>query len=410
MLAAQRALEKTPTSWWMFRAMARLFLSVGFVAKGDLAQANATLYDSGESVYDHAFQLRMLTNACFIHWISVDLSALQQAAIQILAKAGQAEFQVETVTWARYHLAICHYQRNELAEAEEQLTPLVRQPYRSHVQCYLHSAAAMALVYQAQGQPDRARDIAQRMITFALEIDRTNGLFMAKAFHAELALRQGRLAEAVYWAEHTDVPLALPMPFFYRLPLTPARILIAQNTPISRKRAGQRLLNLHDYFTSIHYTSVVIEVLAMQALLHQVEGRQQAALATLGQAIALAEPGGSIRPFIDLGEPLQELLEASLREHAASPFEAKILAAFSQTLPHGAAGRQANASLLTPLTPRELEVLALLSKRYTNNEIAEALVISVETVASHLQHIGDKLGVRGRRTIVQVARELGLLE
>ena len=224
--------------------MARLFLSLGFLATGDLRQANATLYDSGEPVYDPAFQLRMLTNACFIHWIAADLSALAQAATQILARGDQAESQVETTTWARYHLGICHYQRNELAEAEEQLTPLVRQPYQSHVQCYLHSAAALALVCQAQGRPDEAREIAERMVSFALEIDRTNGLFMAKAFQAELALRQGRLAEAGYWAEHTDVPFARPMPFFYRPPLTQVRILIAQNTPASRQRAGQRLSDL----------------------------------------------------------------------------------------------------------------------------------------------------------------------
>ena len=410
MEAAQLALENIPTKWWMLRAMARLFLSVGFLAKGDLKQANVTLYDSGEPVYGPAFQLRMLTHACFIHWIAGDLSALAQAVTQILSRENQTEPNLETSTWARYHLGIYHYQRNELTDAEQQLIPLVRQPYQSHMQCYLHSAAALALVCQAQDRPDEAREIVEQMVSFALEIDRTNGLFMAKAFQAELALRQGRLAEAAYWSEHTDVPLSLPMPFFFRLSLTPARIQIAQNTPASLQRAGQSLSDLYDYFTSIHYTSVVIEVLAVQALLHQVEGRQPAASAALKQAIVLAEPGGSIRPFIDLGEPLQELLAAQAHEHAASHFEAKILAAFPQRLSPEAARRRANAALLSPLTPRELEVLALLNKRYTNHEIAESLVISVETVASHLQHIGDKLSVRGRRTIVQAARNLGLLE
>lgn len=414
MVAAQRALEKTPITWWMLRAMARLFLSLNFLAIGDLRQANATHYDSGEPVHDPAFQLRMLAHACFVHWIAADLSALAQAATQILTRENQAGFQagyqVETITWARYHLGICHYQRNELAEAEEQLTPLVRQPYLSHVQCYLHSAAALALICQAQGRPDEAREIAERMVSFSLEIDRTNGLFMAKAFQAELALRQGRLAEAGYWAEHTNVPFAHPMPFYYRPPLTQARIFIAQNTSAGRQRAGQGLSDLYDYVTSIHYTSVVIEVLTAQALLHQAEGRQQAASTALQQAIAMAEPGGSIRPFIDLGEPLQELLIVQVREQTVSPFEAKILAAFPQNFSPAAARRQANAALFSPLTPRELEVLALLEKRYTNNEIAESLVISVETVATHLQHIGNKLGTRGRRAIVQAAKDLGLLE
>ena len=285
------------------------------MAIGDLRQANATLYESGEPVYDPAFQLRMLTHACFIHWIAADLSALSQAATQILARGDQAEFHSEfqrrqppghAIIWASATINAM-----SLAEAEEQLTPLVRQPYRAHVQCYLHSAAALALICQAQGRPDEAREIAERMVSFSLEIDRTNGLVMAKAFQAELALRQERFAEADYWADHTDVPFARPMPFFYRPPLTQVRIWMAQNTPASRQRAGQRLSELVDYVTSIHYTSVMIGVLALQALLHQAEGRKQVALATLRQAIALAEPSGSIRPFIDLGEPMQELLTAA---------------------------------------------------------------------------------------------------
>jgi DNA-binding NarL/FixJ family response regulator len=61
------------------------------------------------------------------------------------------------------------------------------------------------------------------------------------------------------------------------------------------------------------------------------------------------------------------------------------------------------------LTNREQEVLELLAKRYTNKEIAETLVISPNTVSSHIDHLGDKLGVRGRRAIVRAAKDQGLL-
>ncbi|MBK8050054.1 MAG: hypothetical protein IPK16_24905 [Anaerolineales bacterium] len=54
--------------------------------------------------------------------------------------------------------------------------------------------------------------------------------------------------------------------------------------------------------------------------------------------------------------------------------------------------------------------MTLLGKRYTDSEIAKGLVISVETVHSHVQHIGEKLAVRGRREIVQAAKAQGLLE
>jgi DNA-binding CsgD family transcriptional regulator len=66
-------------------------------------------------------------------------------------------------------------------------------------------------------------------------------------------------------------------------------------------------------------------------------------------------------------------------------------------------------SASTLLTHRELDVLRLLARRYTNKEIAEALVISPKTVSSHIDNLSDKLGVRGRRLIVEAAKAQGIL-
>ena len=54
-------------------------------------------------------------------------------------------------------------------------------------------------------------------------------------------------------------------------------------------------------------------------------------------------------------------------------------------------------------------MLQLLAARRTDKEIADALVISPRTVSSHIDHLGDKLGVRGRRAIVEAARAQGFL-
>ena len=62
-----------------------------------------------------------------------------------------------------------------------------------------------------------------------------------------------------------------------------------------------------------------------------------------------------------------------------------------------------------PLTERELEVIRLLARRLTNNEIGEELFISPITVKNHIAHITEKLGVSGRRAAVERAGELGLL-
>ena len=57
---------------------------------------------------------------------------------------------------------------------------------------------------------------------------------------------------------------------------------------------------------------------------------------------------------------------------------------------------------LSDLTPREREVLELLAEFRTDQEIADALVLSVRTVESHVAHILQKLGARNRREAVRM--------
>ena len=52
------------------------------------------------------------------------------------------------------------------------------------------------------------------------------------------------------------------------------------------------------------------------------------------------------------------------------------------------------------LSTREEEVLELLSKGYSNKEIADRLELSVDTVRSHLKHIYEKMHVRSRTEAV----------
>ena len=97
------------------------------------------------------------------------------------------------------------------------------------------------------------------------------------------------------------------------------------------------------------------------------------------------------------------------RERTDWPYLSMLLDAFSRTSSPANAQRRANAALASPLTERELEVLALLERRYTDKEIADTLVISLKTAQTHVLHIGEKLEVHGRRAIVQAALDRGLI-
>lgn len=62
-----------------------------------------------------------------------------------------------------------------------------------------------------------------------------------------------------------------------------------------------------------------------------------------------------------------------------------------------------------PLTTRQREVLRLLALGHTNQEIAEALVLSVRTVETHRSHVMQKLRITSRAELVRYALERGLL-
>jgi LuxR family maltose regulon positive regulatory protein len=230
---------------------------------------------------------------------------------------------------------------------------------------------------------------------------------------------QGDLDTAGRWATTVGpaVPLGL-MAFFYAPQLTLPKVLLAANTPAGRQQAGGALARLHGFVTAAHNTRFTIEVLALQALLQDAQGDGRAALALLERAVLMAEPGGFIRLFVDLGPRMAGLLARLRRAGVAASYTDQILQAFGDAAP--AAPRQTAAQRVTvppavraelpePLTPRELEVLALLAQRLTNKEIAQALVISPQTVKRHAVNINQKLQAGTRREAVANAIRLGVL-
>jgi LuxR family maltose regulon positive regulatory protein len=405
MTLAEQALEKVPLNWWYVRGYARLFLSGGYQISGDLVQAYATLHDTGEPDQGLGYQNFLMGADCFIHWCAADLAGMAQSARQVVSNSASSDHG-ELVTFSHFHLGHYYYQRNDLITAEKYLLPLVMRPYTLQAACFLNSAVVLARIRQAQGRPQEARDIADLIASFALETRSEVVSLGARAFQAELALHQERLTEAAHWAEQYGSFRRVPSPYALVPAVVLALVLLKQDTPTSRQQARELLAQMAEYFTSIHYTVIRIQALALQALLHSAEGDEPQALAALSKSIALAAPGGFLRLFVDLGKPLKHLLLKLAKRGVAPTYIHEILAAFDS----GEA-----ASVSTPpgsalLTARELEVLELLGERYSDKEIADTLSISVDTVRSHVQHLSEKLEARGRRAIVEAATQQGLLQ
>jgi two-component system, NarL family, response regulator LiaR len=116
-----------------------------------------------------------------------------------------------------------------------------------------------------------------------------------------------------------------------------------------------------------------------------------------------AGAAGYLRKEVDL-EALPRALEGAMAGEAAiSRTLAMRLIEQVRQVPPGGLGLR---PVRSPLTRREWEVLDLLCDKRTTQEIADALVLSPETVRTHVKAILRKLGVRSRREAVAIARRL----
>jgi RNA polymerase sigma factor (sigma-70 family) len=103
-------------------------------------------------------------------------------------------------------------------------------------------------------------------------------------------------------------------------------------------------------------------------------------------------------------------LSTQLRQAArASERTPEALAA--ELLEHGLekeAQRVQVQAILETLTPREQEVTWLTARGYTNRQIAEVLVLSPETVKTHVRHVLEKLGIGSKADLRLLLLDLGI--
>jgi LuxR family transcriptional regulator, maltose regulon positive regulatory protein len=235
------------------------------------------------------------------------------------------------------------------------------------------------------------------------------------AWRARFHLAQGDVRSAARWAREykaTQDYLSYPRHFER---ITMARVLLGEGRIDEALDSLQRLV---EDARSEGRTAHEIELLVLLALVFERLGDNGEALDHLEHALALAEPEGFVRLFVDEGPPMTALLSGLLRRRREDvsrkgesvEYAGELLGRFAVEASGGEGDQTAALPGLEPLSERELEVLRLLAAGRSNPQIARELYLAVGTVKSHVHRIYGKLLVRNRTEAVARSRELGLLE
>ena len=189
-----------------------------------------------------------------------------------------------------------------------------------------------------------------------------------------------------------------------------ARIFIARGQLDSAILLLQRLFHCAEEGGR---TSRVIEILILQALAAQSAGDMYKAISSLEQALSLAEAGGFVRIFVNEGPQMAHLLYEALSRNIAPEYVRRLLGAYPAEEPEQVdirVSKKTGAEMIEPLSDRETEVLHLLAEGLTNQEIADRIYISLNTVKTHTRNIYGKLDTHHRTSAVAKARALGILK
>jgi LuxR family maltose regulon positive regulatory protein len=338
-------------------------------------------------------------------------------------------------------------ERNELDAAAQNLKrgiALSREWMRASV---FDGYLSLASLLQSQGDTQAVQAYLAEAQHLADSTDASQwDDMLVSAVTARLALQRGQLQAALNWADQENLLEARPEKCSAQLPfqihelqqLTLARLWLALGRQERQPNAAQRALDILDCLEPelqrLGRSGPLIQLRLLRALACQEQDQLSAALQCLQSALAHTEVEGHVRCLLDEGTPMARLvsLQLSAQRRVANSAQFPSTGYLRQLLDWFAADalvqgepatapsgklqaevapsiQQVQADYIEPLTPREMDVLRLIATGLSNQDIAQQLCLSLNTVKRHVNSILSKLGITSRTQAVVRARELGLL-
>jgi len=420
---ARRALELLPEDDHLGRAIPGALLGLAIWESGDLEAAHRTLANALMGFQMTGNMVAAISGTYGLADMRIDQGRLREAvrtyeqALRLAMEQGEPALQ----GMAHLYLGLggLRLEQGDLEAATQHLlkseelgknTTLPDWPYRRCV-----AKARMAL---AQGELDDALDLldeAERLYYRSPVPD----VRPVAALKTRVWVRQGRLTEALGWAHERGLSAHDNLSYLREFEhIVLASVLMAEYETGGADRSILEAMGLLERLRNAAEAGGrmgrVIEILVLQALAHQMQGDNSAALDPLQRSLTLAEPEGYVRIFVDEGVPMARLLYEAAAHGIMPDYTGKLLAVFeaeaqkSEDEPHPSPA-PSDQPLVEPLSRRELEILQLIAQGLSNREISERLYLALDTVKGHNRRIFGKLSVGRRTEAVAKASSLGIL-
>ena len=417
------ALELLPEDERVVRSVVMLDLADALLSQGQMEPARQRYLETAQlarqagnrlvEINSYSMAGRALSWQGRLHQAQV----LYRQALQVAQDAGLSELPV--VGLAEDGLAGLSIEWNDLAQARGWIEKsLAHFRIWGHAEHILQAMLTDVDCLQAAGQLEEARTRLVDALALAHKHQLTRSLKRVQAAAAALFWQMGQPEQALQallaagfleetgQANHPYRPVQRIHPYLgHQIPT----VLLVLDQRGEHALAQKWLEDSLTQSESSGFQRQAILLLVIQALLNDRHKDRPDALEQIDRAIRLAEPEGLVRTFTQAGAGLADLIHAWL-QHKPLPDHLKAYAgrlleaapALPTAIPQSPL--PAASAMDGVLSDRELDVLRLAAAGMINDEIARELVISANTVRTHLKRIYDKLGVNSRREAADQAR------
>jgi ATP/maltotriose-dependent transcriptional regulator MalT len=322
--------------------------------------------------------------------------------------------------WGHYMKSIILWWTNELEQITKPLEQFLQFKFQSASNIVMDAYFCLAMTFQEFGRSEEADAAINNGLRYTNDLQDPGAQAMILSGQARLNLLKGNIKSAEDWLSETEaIPLNPTMFFLVEIPsITRCRVLIAGGKKEDLLEALELLDEYRTYSESIFNKMRTIDILVLQTLAYNKLTKEDEAMSILREAVEMSANGKWIRPFAEQEREISGLLLRVKEEGVQPAFIDTIFAAVETNKNSADKAAESMETLAeeklkgkpTIFTHREFEVLKGVSEGLRNQEIADKLFVSDDTIKKHIYHMFQKMHVKNRLSLITKAKEERILE